>query len=448
MWCVAHADARRPPAAHTLLPTLLFTAAGQSNAQFSVVQAFNGSAEIAAAGAYPQIRVFTAGSSNKARAPLLELGHIEHGWAVASAGSVGGAEWSSLGAQCWMTARRIADALGRSHPIGLLNNNYGGSTIGSWLSTRRFLVCNASFGEPPNIHGNNPTEVYNTFLTSYAVGPFSVKAVTWLQGEEEADLGYARFYPCAFPSLVAQFRETLDMAASAPGFVGVIAVGAWVPHSSNGDLAFVRDVQLRTALGTAAMGWATAADCGDATSPYTPIHFRDKETPSARLAASMLRALYGRAVAAAAPLFASSVAAAGPPATATLTLAWGADDAGPLALRDNVTCPPTIASEWCGTAQLQGRDGAWYDAGISLTPDGRGVVLTAAGIPPAAAPAVAATYGWMAWPLLTAYSVASGLPLMPFNCSLGGAPCWPPPPPAGEARAPAAPSGAAAGNHA
>ena len=122
--------------------------------------AFNGTEEIAAAGNYPQIRVFSAGDAYKATGPIAELGRVMIPWSVASPASVGGPEWNSLSAACWMWGRKLAESLGPSHPIGLVSNSFGGSTIGSWLDTARFLACNKStqpIGEPPNIHGNNPT---------------------------------------------------------------------------------------------------------------------------------------------------------------------------------------------------------------------------------------------------------------------------------------------------
>ena len=170
---------------------------GQSNMQLSVsmTTAFNGTAEIAGAGSYPQIRVFSAGSSYKAKGPAPELGVKPMlPWSVASPASVGGPEWTSMSAVCWQFGRKLADALGPSHPLGLISNNYGGSTVGSWLDTQRFAACNASsapHGEPPNIHGNNPTVIYDTFFPPYTGpnGVFRLKGFTWLQGEEEADLG-------------------------------------------------------------------------------------------------------------------------------------------------------------------------------------------------------------------------------------------------------------------
>ena len=79
-----------------------------------------------------------------------------------------------------MWGRKLADSLGPGHPLGLVANNYGGTTIGAWLNTQRFLACNASsqpHGEPPNIHGNNPTVIYNTFFPPYTGpnGQFQIK---------------------------------------------------------------------------------------------------------------------------------------------------------------------------------------------------------------------------------------------------------------------------------
>ena len=65
--------------------------------QFTVDQAFNASAEVAAAADFPYIRLFTAAliSSNT---PLNQLAGVEQSWSVASPNAVGGGNWSYFSA--------------------------------------------------------------------------------------------------------------------------------------------------------------------------------------------------------------------------------------------------------------------------------------------------------------------------------------------------------------
>ena len=149
-----------------------------------------------------------------------------------------------------------------------------------------------------------------------------------------------------------------------------LAAGAWQVHTpfnpgiggGNEGPPSVRDTQLRTAILTPNMGWTTSADCGDSSSPYTPIHFRNKETPTTRLANAALHQIYGRSdVPAAAPLYASAVIGSGSPTSVAVTLKWDAADAGPLTIFTNVTCPG-VARNLCGlpgSAMIQGSDAVW-----------------------------------------------------------------------------------------
>lgn len=93
---------------------------GQSNAQFTVDSAFNSSAEVAAAGNFPTIRVFTVGQGTKSSTPLPNLVTIEQAWAVASPASVGVGNWSAISAIGWFFARDLTVALDASVPIGIL----------------------------------------------------------------------------------------------------------------------------------------------------------------------------------------------------------------------------------------------------------------------------------------------------------------------------------------
>ena len=111
--------------------------------QFTVDQAFNATAEVAAAADFPYIRLFTAAliSSNT---PLNQLAGIEQPWSVASPTAVGGGNWSYFSAvwfdcsfthQCchdsikcsWFYGRDIFETL--HYPIGLIDSDWGGSLL-------------------------------------------------------------------------------------------------------------------------------------------------------------------------------------------------------------------------------------------------------------------------------------------------------------------------------
>lgn len=79
-----------PPA---YLPSSSSIAAGQSNMQFSVQNGVNVSAELAAANAYPNIRLFTVGLGTFSVVPLEQLQTVYQPWTRASNTSVGDGAW-------------------------------------------------------------------------------------------------------------------------------------------------------------------------------------------------------------------------------------------------------------------------------------------------------------------------------------------------------------------
>ena len=74
--------------------------------QFTVSQAFNATAEIAAAVDFPYIRLFTA-SLISSNTPLNQLAGVEQNWTAASPASVGGGDWTVFSAVWFAEARKM-----------------------------------------------------------------------------------------------------------------------------------------------------------------------------------------------------------------------------------------------------------------------------------------------------------------------------------------------------
>ena len=115
---------------------------GQSNMQFTVDMMFNGSEEIANAGNFPKIRLFTV-SLIQSPAPVEELLGINLNWSVASPKTVGGPSWNYMSAVCWLYGRQIHQALG-GRPIGLIATSWGGTPIENWMPPEALHDCNAT----------------------------------------------------------------------------------------------------------------------------------------------------------------------------------------------------------------------------------------------------------------------------------------------------------------
>lgn len=128
---------------HDVLFGDVWICSGQSNMQMAVTDIFNSTEEIAIAGNYPKIRVFTAALKPSAT-PVEELLGIVENWSVASAQSIGGPSFTYMSAVCWLYGRMIHEALG-GRPIGLVATSWGGTAIELWMPPKALQEC----GIPP-----------------------------------------------------------------------------------------------------------------------------------------------------------------------------------------------------------------------------------------------------------------------------------------------------------
>jgi len=127
---------------HDVLFGDVWICSGQSNMQMTVSLIYNGTEEMANAGNYPKIRVFTAGLRPSSM-PIEELISIALKWSVASSTSIGGPDWDRMSAVCWLYGRMIHQALG-GRPIGLIATSYGGTYIEFWMPTKALEDCNTT----------------------------------------------------------------------------------------------------------------------------------------------------------------------------------------------------------------------------------------------------------------------------------------------------------------
>jgi sialate O-acetylesterase len=125
---------------HDVLFGDVWVCSGQSNMQFTVNMMFNASQEIANAGNFPKIRLFTA-SLNASQIPIEELIDINLKWSVASPQTVGGPTWDYMSAVCWLYGRQIHQALD-GRPIGLIATSWGGTAIEFWMPPNALHECN------------------------------------------------------------------------------------------------------------------------------------------------------------------------------------------------------------------------------------------------------------------------------------------------------------------
>jgi sialate O-acetylesterase len=185
---------------HDILFGDVWLCSGQSNMQLTVNMIYNGTEEIANAGNYPKIRVFSAALAlyNESRKPIEELQGIALNWSVASPKSIGGPMWAYMSAVCWLYGKQLYQALG-GRPIGLIATSYGGTAIQLWMPGEAVKDCNIppydsntalvygsendameSFDEP-----SERLNAYSTLLFNAMIYPFTrtvIYGVIWYQG--------------------------------------------------------------------------------------------------------------------------------------------------------------------------------------------------------------------------------------------------------------------------
>jgi sialate O-acetylesterase len=111
--------------------------AGQSNMSFQVSRMYNATEEIANAGKFPKVRLFTA-TRKLSDTPQEELLAIALNWTAASPVSVDSPYASAV---CWLYGRMIHAELG-GRPIGLIHSSYGGTIIELWSPPDVLKDCN------------------------------------------------------------------------------------------------------------------------------------------------------------------------------------------------------------------------------------------------------------------------------------------------------------------
>ena len=189
----------------------VYICGGQSNMQFSLGANVNASAYREEANEYPDIRLFTVGQKTSSKAPLLDLVTIEQNWTRAANTTVSdGSEFNYFSAVCWFFGKNVHDQVAKKEgvrvPIGLVSNNWGGTSVEQWTPPATTMACgHASSGE-----------LYNAMIAPYAVGPMALRGFTWYQGER--DVGGTpylpdqnRNYTCTQSAMIEQWRSVFQV---------------------------------------------------------------------------------------------------------------------------------------------------------------------------------------------------------------------------------------------
>jgi sialate O-acetylesterase len=382
----------------------VYIASGQSNMQFTVSLANNASNEEASADSYPNIRVFSVGDGTSSTTPLTQLTTILQRWAASSRASVGGPDWQYQTAVGWFFARGVYNS--QKVPIGLINNNWGGTNINQWSSATANQKCNQTGS------GN----LWNAMVVPYTVGPMTLKGVVWYQGEN--NIGAPAYYNCAQAALIDDWRLNFK---SANLWFAVVQLAGYNYGAGTGPGDF-RIIQLTSlAQNAAPTGYSTAIDVGI----WANIHPTDKQTVSGRLVNSALVQVYGLTTLQWKCPTVSSTNSTVSGTTVTVEVRFEADSIGTgltttvpayaLAVQANV-CPSGATANECGYPAIEVNNGGTsntvLNATATLTSDSKGMLLTATA-PGTGYKAVKSSYGRASWPRTIVFN-SNGCPVLPW----------------------------------
>ena len=304
--------------------------------QFSVGLGFNNTAECAAAGGFPGIRVMSVYDNVSATPRDYIYPTYLLPWARASPTTVCGGGWGYLSAICWFTFRGVHQALGV--PQGLIATSFGGSRLEEWMSPAALAVCPVNASRPP---APLQSGVWNVMLTPFTLGPMAVRTALWYQGEANvayaAGTGDPSWYACALAAMAADWRRALPGLST----FGAFQIAACACYPGATAAADIRQATYAPLLaGVPKFAFATAVDWANASSPAL-IHPQVKQPVAARMAAQLLSIEYG-----AAPAYMGTAAAQAEGAQAVVVALAGCG-AG-CALRPAPPCPPPEPAAQCG----------------------------------------------------------------------------------------------------
>lgn len=282
--------------------------------------------------------------ADTSRGAYRQLRSVWQDWSVASPQALGAGNWTVFSAACWYFGRALQESL--HVPVGLVSNNWGGTSIAPWMSPDAVKACPAAMDTsqlelaaerlgmssedtPASVRSTNrPMPTAPSVLWDTMVAPFTrqtFRGVVWYQGESNAIRGHnaeaATYYSCAIKALISDWRAKFNGALSTVSrLLSVLSASdtsylppllfAFAPDcAGDGDLAFHQTLlaPINTVWGFAGVrlgqqaalalndsGIASAMDSGDPFGPWQgTLHPRDKQTLGARLALVARGLTYG-----------------------------------------------------------------------------------------------------------------------------------------------------------
>lgn len=183
----------------------IYLCSGQSNMEFRMGSIYNATEEIDYSRSYTDIRFTKVNHGTAEKSDDTWDIDLAHPWSDSKSNNL-----NAFSAVCYLYARNIYDKLGI--PLGLIESNWGGTHIESWMSPGMLDACGID-QEQPNCNGdmqNCNSRLYNKMI--YPLRKTTLKGFLWYQGE--ANAGWQRdLYNCSFPMMIDGWRSIFSSTA-------------------------------------------------------------------------------------------------------------------------------------------------------------------------------------------------------------------------------------------
>eukprot|EP01084_Bolivina_argentea_P254240 427389_1 len=251
----------------------VFWCSGQSNMGFCVDNAFNATAEVAAANNFPNIRVFKVRPS-ASNTPKIES-TVYVPWSKANSSTIGNGNWTYFSAACWFFGRDLYESI--NYPIGLMEGDDGGNPIRVFMSDEARALCNETAENCAVINetttsdtysfDNNVGDVYDSGLWNGMIYPLlqtTIRGAIWYQGERDSKEECAPLYACAMPAMINSWRENWsaksDTNATFP--FGLVQLSTWNDNTQNETCSSPNQNNNFDCVAPAIVRWGQSANFG------------------------------------------------------------------------------------------------------------------------------------------------------------------------------------------
>lgn len=350
------------------------------------------------------------GQGTSSDTPLKDLQTIEQQWSVANSATVSNDNgFGYFSAVCWFFGRTISEGLDNKVPLGLISNNWGGTSVEQWSTNEALYECNRTNEKQGNL--------YNSMIHPYTVGPMALTGFAWYQGEANVkSRASANDYACLFSAMIKAWRKAFQSAPDA--YFGFVQLSTWC-LSDPMAIPEMREAQMAALVRVPGkIGYATNADYGAG----CDIHPPTKQPCGVRLGNSALALQYNRTdIKWRSPSYISASATMmGIAARVVVDLADVGDNGLLITYPHNhldgtFNCTAQEPGT-CAWASVRLTKEGWVNATVTIS-EGRRMVLIAAVTQPGQN-VIGSAYGWGSVPMLNVYDARTDLPVLPWNRSL------------------------------